>query len=441
MGSKSQPQQTTGTQTTQQLSSPSLEAALSLYTPQLMGMLSGNIQTDTFAPRVAAQNQLQQAAITSALRGQGFNYDPGSGAVTGSGIGAYQPFLDAAGQSAGQIQGAGAGALSQAQAALNQQQALAQGLSASTAASPFMQRASTAADAAQAAAAAGQGAGTADFAAARDFTGPSGYQQFMSPYQQEVIDATRADYEAEMQRQQAQLGASAGSAFGGGRFGVAQGELGAQGARGLAGTLAGLRQQGFMTANQLAAQAAQQRLGLGQAAMQQAGQNVGLFGTAGQMQSGLGQQAAGLATADMQALGQVAQSQGALAQSQMSPFQQALQANMSIAQAIPQFGAQQYGILSSFGDQQQKYQQAGLDAISQRNKLAQYAPYEQMGFVGSQLAGLIGGYPGGTTIGTTTAAGPTGMQSALGAGLTGSGILANLGGLFGYGVPSTGAVR
>jgi hypothetical protein len=439
MGSKSQPQQQTGSQTTQQLSSPSLEAALSLYTPQLMGMLSGNIQTDTFAPRVAAQNQLQQAAITSALRGQGFNYDPGSGAVTGSGIGAYQPFLDAAGQAAGQIQGAGAGALSQAQAALNQQQALAQGLSASTAASPFMQRASTAADAAQAAAAAGQGAGTADFAAARDFTGPSGYQQFMSPYQQEVIDATRADYEAEMQRQQAQLGASAGSAFGGGRFGVAQGELGAQGARGLAGTLAGLRQQGFMTANQLAAQAAQQRVGLGQAEMQQAGQNVGLFGTAGQMQSGLGQQAAGLATADMQGLGQVAQSQGALAQSQMSPFQQALQANMSVAQAIPQFGAQQFGILSSFGDQQQKYQQAGLDAIAQRNKLAQYAPYEQMGFVGSQLAGLIGGYPGGTTIGTTTAAGPTGTQQMLGAGLTASGIAANLGGLFGYGVPSTGA--
>jgi hypothetical protein len=433
MGSKSQPQQQTGSQTTQQLSSPSLEAALSLYTPQLMGMLSGNIQTDTFAPRVAAQNQLQQAAITSALRGQGFNYDPGSGAVTGSGIGAYQPFLDAAGQAAGQIQGAGAGALSQAQAALNQQQALAQGLSASTAASPFMQRASTAADAAQAAAAAGQGAGTADFAAARDFTGPSGYQQFMSPYQQEVIDATRADYEAEMQRQQAQLGASAGSAFGGGRFGVAQGELGAQGARGLAGTLAGLRQQGFMTANQLAAQAAQQRVGLGQAEMQQAGQNVGLFGTAGQMQSGLGQQAAGLATADMQGLGQVAQSQGALAQSQMSPFQQALQANMQVAQAIPQFGAQQFGILSSFGDQQQQYAQAGLDAIAQTNQLAQYAPYEQMGFVGSQLAGLIGGYPGGTTIGSTTAPGPTGMQSALGAGLVGSGILANLGGLFNYG--------
>ena len=435
MGSKSQPQQTTGTETVQKLSSPSLEAALALYTPELMGMLSGNIQTDTFAPKVAGQNQLQQAAITAALRGQGFDYDPGSGAVTGTGIGAYQPFLDAAGTAAGQIQGAGAGALGQAQSALNQQQALAQSLSASGAASPFMQKASGAADAAQLAALAGQGAGTADFQAARDLTGPQAYQQFMSPYQQEVIDTTRQELERQLQQQQVQLGAGAGSAFGGGRFGVAQGELAAGGARGIAQTLAGLRQQGFAGAQAAAAQAQQQRMGLGQASMGQAAQNQQLLQSAAQQQAGLGSQAAALATGDMQALGQVAQSQGALAQSQMSPYQQALSANMAVAQAIPQFGAQQFGILSSFGDQQQKYQQAGLDAISQRNKLAQYAPYEQMGFVGSQLAGLIGGYPGGTTIGSTTAPGPSATQSALGAGLVGTGIMANLGGIFGYGVP------
>ena len=433
MGSKSQPQQTTGTTTTQQLSSPSIEAALSLFTPQLMGMLSGNVDTDSFAPRVAAQNQLQQAAITSALRGQGYNYDPATGAVTGSGIGAYQPFLDAAGRAAGQIQGAGAGALRQAQSALDQQQMLTQGLYTSKAASPFMQRAGSAADAAQAAAAAGQGAGTADFAAARRLSEPGAYDQFMSPYQQEVIDATRADYEAELQRQQAKLGTSAGSAFGGGRFGVAQGELAAQGARGLAGTLAGLRQSGFAQAQQAARQAAAQRMGLGQAELAQAAQNVGLFGQAGQLQSGLAGQAAGIAGQDISALGQTAQMQGALAQSQMSPYQQALQANMQLARAIPQFGAQQFGILSSFGDQQQQYQQAGLDAIAQRNKMAQYAPYEQMGFVGGQLAALMGGYPGGTSIGTTTAPGPTGTQSALGAGLVGSGILANLGSLFNFG--------
>ena len=80
------------------------------------------------------------------------------------------------------------------------------------------------------AAAAGQGAGDADFAAARGFTGPQGYESFMSPYQQEVIDSTMADYQQELARQQSQLGLGAGNAFGGSRFGVAQGELGAQGA-------------------------------------------------------------------------------------------------------------------------------------------------------------------------------------------------------------------
>ena len=52
----------------------------------------------------------------------------------------------------------------------------------------------------------------------------------MSPYQQQVIDATMSQLDRDLQQQQAQLGASAGSAFGGGRFGVAQGELAAQGA-------------------------------------------------------------------------------------------------------------------------------------------------------------------------------------------------------------------
>jgi len=435
MGSSKQPQQQQGTQTTQQLSSPSIEAALALYTPQLMGMLSGNIDTDSFAPKVAGQNQLQQAAIVSALKGQGYNYNPATGQVTGSGIGAYQPFLDAAGQAAGQIQGAGAGALNQAQNAMNQSQALTQGLYASKAASPFMTKASTAADAAQAAAAAGQGAGDPYLQAAQGFTGAGAYKQFMSPYQQEVIDSTMADFQQQLAQQQAQFGAGAGSAFGGSRAAVAQGELASQGIRGMASQLGQLRQSGFGQAQALANQAYQQQMGMGSQAMQQAAQNQQMYGTAAQLQSGLGQQALGVAQADISNLMQQAQGQQQLAQSQMSPYQQALQANMSMAQAIPQFQAQQFGILSSFGDQQQKYQQAGLDAIAQRNKLAQYAPYEQMGFVGSQLAALMGGYPGGTTIGSTTAPGPTGMQSTIGAIGAGTGILQNLGNVFGWGQP------
>ena len=431
--SKPAPQETTGTQTSQTLSSPSIEAALSMYMPKLMGMMTGSINTDSFAPKVAGQNQMQQAAIMSGLKGQGYNYDPSTGKVSGSGIGAYQPFLNAAGQAAGQIQGAGAGALGQAKSALDQAQGLTQGYYASTAASPFLRKASSAADAAQAAAAAGQGAGDPYLQRAAQFSGPQGYESFMSPYQKEVIDSTMADYQQQLAQQQNQLASSAGNAFGGSRFGVAQGELAGQGARGMAGTLAGLRQQGFGMANQLANQAYGQQMGMGQRAMQQAQQNQGMYGTAAQLQSGLGQQALGAAQADIGNLMQTAQAQGQLAQSQMSPYQQSLAANMQMANAIPQFQAQQFGILSSFGDQQQKYQQAGLDAIAQRNKLQQYAPYEQMGFIGSQLASMMGGYGGGYTTGSTTAPGATGMEKTLGAAGVGSGILANLGSIFNFG--------
>ena len=260
----------------------------------------------------------------------------------------------------------------------------------------------------------------------------------MSPYQQQVIDASMAEYENQTAQKQAALGTGAGSAFGGGRFGVAQGQLAGDAARGGASLKANLLGQGFQQANQLAAQASQQRLGIGQQAMQQAQQNQGMFGTAAQLQSGLGQQAMGAAQADIGNLMQTGQAQGQLAQSQMSPYQQSLSANMQMANAIPQFNAQQFGILSSFGDQQQKYQQAGLDAISQRNKLQQYAPYEQMGFIGSQLASMMGGYGGGYTTGSTTAPGATGMEKTLGAAGVGSGIAANLGSLFGFGTGGTG---
>ena len=406
MGSKkSQPQQTTGTQTTQQLSSPSLEAALSLYTPQLMGMLSGNIQTDTFAPQVAAQNQLQQAAITSALRGQGFNYDPGTGQVTGTGIGAYQPFLDAAGQAAGQIQGAGAGALGQAQSALDQQQALAQGLSASGAASPFMQRASSAADAASIAALAGQGAGTADFQAARDLTGPQAYQQFMSPYQQQVIDATMAAYNQQQQEQQAMLGASAGNAFGGGRFGVAEGQMLADSAIGGAGIMGNLLSQGFTQANQLANQAYQQQMGMGQQAMNQASQNVNLYGTAGSNQMGLASAQQGQLNSQLANLGAAAQNQLDQGQYDMTML------------------GNQINALTTMGQQNQAYEQAVLDAKQQAAMGTAYAGQNTLGFLGQQLA-TAQGMPSQTQIQSTPA--PSTAQTLLGGGI---GIL----GLLGYG--------
>ena len=106
--------------------------------------------------------------------------------------------------------------------------------------------------------------------------GPQAYQQFMSPYQQEVIDTTLAEFDRQQsiadtaRRDQA----IAAGAFGGGREGV----LAAEAARGAAQSRAGLQAQllaqGFQQAQAAAAQdlAARQGLGQFQTQLGQAGQ-------------------------------------------------------------------------------------------------------------------------------------------------------------------------
>ena len=111
--------------------------------------------------------------------------------------------------------------------------------------------------------------------------GPQAYQQFMSPYQQEVIKATEADLERQRQKglQELQAQAVGGGAFGGAREGIARAEYMAAQDVGAAQTLANIRQQGFQQAQQqdlAQLQAAQglggyqQQLGLQQQAQQQA---------------------------------------------------------------------------------------------------------------------------------------------------------------------------
>ena len=60
--------------------------------------------------------------------------------------------------------------------------------------------------------------------------GPTAYQDFESPYQQEVISATLSEFDKQRQIAQQQIAASAigAGAFGGGREGVQLAEFGAQ---------------------------------------------------------------------------------------------------------------------------------------------------------------------------------------------------------------------
>ena len=121
---------------------------------------------------------------------------------------------------------------------------------------------------------------------AEQYSGPQAYQQFMSPYQQQVIDTTLAEFDK--QRQQAlaqqQAQAVAGGAFGGAREGVQRAEYGAQTLQDRAALQAQLLQQGFGQAQQAAGQAFQQQQGLASLQPQLLGQQIGAMTALGQQQ-------------------------------------------------------------------------------------------------------------------------------------------------------------
>jgi len=89
---------------------------------------------------------------------------------------------------------------------------------------------------------------------AQQYSGPNAYQQFMSPYQQDVINTTLSEFDRQRQIQAQAIPASAiqSGAFGGGREGVQRAEFGALSDRNRAALQAQLLQQGFGQAQQAA---------------------------------------------------------------------------------------------------------------------------------------------------------------------------------------------
>jgi len=387
-------------------SSPYIEGLLQAYGPQLATNLASPINArggvnqygqsyGSFMPQMQGQNQLQQQAIQQLLNQQGYGqaqFGPGGqftgiqGATaqnpygSGSGIASYQPFLNqaatdlnAASAAAAAGQGAGAGALGQAQQAYN---------------------------AAQQAAAAGQNAGA-------QYMGPNAYKQFMDPYQKQVMDASLAQFDKKSgeQARAAGLAAAKGSAFGTERFGVQEGSRQAQSNLDRASMSANMLSQGYQQAKQSAANAFTQ-------ANQQALQNMNMYGQAGQGQQSLAQ---GLQ-------GQAAQNLGL--------FQSSAQGQQGMAQLQPSLAGQGIAALGQMGSQQQAQGQAALDTAAKGNQMVAYQPQQGLGFFGSQLTGLMGGYGTPNTFSSTTPDAGTSPMSML---LSGIGAGANIGNLFGYG--------
>ena len=228
---------------------------------------------------------------------------------------------------------------------------------------PFLQQAQTAGTAAGTALG-GVGLGATAF--------QQGVQDFMSPYQSQVIDATLSEFDRNTQIQQQQIRdqQAALGALGSGRAGVQLAEFGTGAARERALLQAGLLQQGF---GQAAGARQQDIANRGALAAQQ--QGLGAF------QSGLGMQQQAATGTDISRLGQL----GALNQAQT---------------------------------------QAGLDAQREATRQATFLPQEQLDRYAAQVTGIMGGYPGQTV--STNVPNPTPLQTALGVGTTLAGIYGGL---------------
>ena len=196
---------------------------------------------------------------------------------------------------------------------------------------------------------------------AGQFVGPQAYQQFMSPYQQDVIDASLQEFDIQAQKGLGSIAQSAiqSGAFGGGREGVARAEYMSASDRNRAALQAQLLQQGF----------------------------------------GQAQQAAG------QAFGQ---------QQLLSQQQQAL------AGLSPQLAGQQVAGLTSLGGGLQAQRQSELGAQQQLAQQQLQQPITAAQTLGSGITSLIAGYPGSQFQQTSPSASP--LQSALGLGSTLAGI-------------------
>ena len=193
---------------------------------------------------------------------------------------------------------------------------------------------------------------------AQDATGPQAYQQFMSPYQSQVMDASLAEFDrnSAMQQQQISQSAIASGAFGGGREGVAQAEYMRGSDMNRAQLQAGLLQSGFQNA---------------QAGAQQQFNN----------QQGLAQLVPGLQGTDISRLGSL----GALNQAQtQAGFDATREANRAAA-FQPQEQLQNYGNLVTgiMGGMQ--------GSGTQSTNIPNPTPLQTALGVGTTLAGIYGG--------------------------------------------------
>ena len=294
------------------------------YSTQLTGLTSQKMDTTKFQPMVAGQDQAQKDAYSMAT-------------TQGQGIGSYAPYLQQA------------GAFQQGTGTFAGQPTNMMG------SQDYLQQQGT-------------------------MSGPNAYQQFMSPYQQDIIDATLSEYDTQAAAGMTGIGQQAAMSgnLGGGREGVMRSQYQNKSDLNRALLQSGLLQQGFTQSNQLANQAFGQQQNLANLQM-----------NLGQAQQGLSQNQQGMAS------------------------------------LLPSLYQQDISTLGAAGSGQQAQAQAQLDATREQNRLEAYEPYERLGYQGQGIASIASGAPGQYQSSVTP--NPTPLQTALGIASVGGGLMGNYG--------------
>ena len=274
------------------------------YATQLTGLTSQKMDTTKYQPMVAGQDQAQTDAYNLAT-------------TQGQGIGAYAPYLSQAG-----AYQTGTGSFAGQPTNMMGSQ-------------DYLQQQGT-------------------------MSGPNAYQQFMSPYQQDVIDATMSEYDTQAAKGITSIGMNAArfGNLGGGREGVMRSEYQNKSDMNRALLQSKMLQEGFNQANINANQAFNQ-----QGQLFQGAQDLG---------------------ADQQRM----------------------------AQLVPGLYGSDISTLQGAGTNQQLQAQNILDQQREANRMAAYEPYERLNYMGAGMGNVMGSAMGQYTSQVTPNQSP--LQQALG---------------------------
>ena len=192
------------------------------------------------------------------------------------------------------------------------------------------------------------------------YSGPQAYQSFTSPYQQDVIDATLAEYDTQAAAGITGIGLNAAKSgnLGGGREGVMRAQYQNKSDMNRALLQSGLLQQGFTQANQLANQAFGQQQSLASQVPGLYGQDINALRSAGAGQQA--QEQAGLdatreaerleAYEPYERLGYLGQGIASIASGAPGQYQSMVQANPTPLQNALGIAGVAGGLMTGYGD-------------------------------------------------------------------------------------------